>query len=84
MPAFHCDVYIRPRADILDPQGDAVARALESLGFGGVDAVKVGRYISLSIEAPSEAEARAELDQMCAKLLANPVTEDYEARVSPS
>ncbi len=81
MPSFSCQVYIRPRKDILDPQGDAVDHALGELGFAGVSEVRVGRYIQLSVEAADEAAAKAQLDQMCEKLLANPVTEDYELRV---
>jgi phosphoribosylformylglycinamidine synthase PurS subunit len=82
MPIFRCEVYIRPRRDILDPQGDAVERALENLGFAGTKQVRVGRYLTLELEAPGEAQARAQLDEMCGKLLANPITEDYELKVS--
>jgi phosphoribosylformylglycinamidine synthase PurS subunit len=82
MPSFRCEVYIRPRKDILDPQGDAVERALGSLGFSGASGVRVGRYLTLSIDAASEQAARAQLDEMCGKLLANPITEDYELKVS--
>ena len=65
-------VLIRPKAGILDPQGDAVERALPALGFGGVSGVHVGRLVELDVEDP------AELDAMCQKLLANPLIEDYE------
>ena len=82
MPLFSCEVYIRPRKDILDPQGDAVERALRDLSFSGVSDVRIGRYIRLSVDAASEAEARTTVDEMCAKLLANPVTEDYELKVA--
>lgn len=82
MAQFSCEVYIRPRTDILDPQGDAVARALRDLGFAAASDVRIGRYIRLSVQAEGEQEARAKLDEMCAKLLANPVTEDYEVRVA--
>lgn len=82
MPQFSCEVYIRPRRDILDPQGDAVERALRDLGFNSIAEVRIGRYIRLSVEADSEEQARTMLDDMCAKLLANPVTEDYELRVT--
>jgi phosphoribosylformylglycinamidine synthase subunit PurS len=83
VPSYRCEVYIRPRADILDPQGDAVSRALQSLGFEGVTEVKVGRYILLRTEATSEAEARGAAESMCQKLLANPVTEDYDLQIGP-
>lgn len=82
MPQFSCEVYIRPRKDILDPQGDAVEHALHDLGFSAARDVRIGRYIRLSVDADGEQEARAKLDEMCAKLLANPVTEDYELKVA--
>jgi len=65
-------VLIRPKAGILDPQGEAVERALPALGFDGVANVHVGRLVELDIEDP------AQLGPMCEKLLANPLVEDYE------
>jgi phosphoribosylformylglycinamidine synthase len=84
MPRFSCQVYIRPRQDILDPQGDAVDHALSALGFSGVSGVRVGRYIELGLESTDAEAARAQLDQMCEKLLANPVTEDYDLDIEPA
>lgn len=66
-------VLIRPKAGILDPQGAAVERALPALGFEGVSDVHVGRLVEL--ELPGDG---AQLEQMCEKLLANPLVEDYE------
>jgi phosphoribosylformylglycinamidine synthase PurS subunit len=65
-------VLVRPKAGILDPQGQAVERALPALGFEGVANVHVGRLIELDVEDPSR------LPEMCEKLLANPLIEDYE------
>ena len=65
-------VLVRPKAGILDPQGIAVERALPALGFEGVENVHVGRMIELDIEN------EAQLDDLCQKLLANPLIEDYE------
>lgn len=65
-------VLIRPKAGILDPQGQAVEEALPALGFGGVSHVHVGRLVELEVEDASQ------LDAMCRKLLANPLIEDYE------
>ena len=79
---FTCEVYIRPRKDILDPQGDAVNKALDSLNFAGVREVKVGRYLVLSLDAADEESAKSQLDEMCQKLLANPITEDYQLKVT--
>jgi phosphoribosylformylglycinamidine synthase subunit PurS len=71
-------VLIRPKAGILDPQGDAVQRALPALGFAGVSRVHVGRLIELDVEDP------AQLQPMCEKLLANPLVEDYEVELLDS
>ncbi len=65
-------VLVRPKAGILDPQGQAVERALPALGFAGVVNVHVGRLIELDVEDASQ------LPAMCEKLLANPLIEDYE------
>ena len=65
-------VLVRPKAGILDPQGQAVERALPALGFDGVAHVHVGRLIELDVEDASR------LPEMCERLLANPLIEDYE------
>ncbi|MBI5105782.1 MAG: phosphoribosylformylglycinamidine synthase subunit PurS [Solirubrobacterales bacterium] len=65
-------VLIRPKAGILDPQGQAVERALPALGFSGVSNVHVGRLVELDVDDASQ------LDDMCRRLLANPLIEDYE------
>ena len=66
---------IRPKAGILDPQGEAVERALPALGFTGVENVHVGRLIELDVEEEGQIES------MCEKLLANPLVEDYEVEL---
>ena len=68
---------IRPKAGILDPQGQAVERALPALGFGGVSHVHVGRLVELDVEDASR------LPEMCERLLANPLIEDYEVIEQP-
>ena len=78
---YDCEVYIRPRTDILDPQGDAVNRALANLGFAGVGDVKVGKFITLAVDAVSAEAARLQLDEMCRKLLANPIIEDFTLKI---
>ena len=65
-------VLVRPKQGILDPQGQVVERALPALGFQGVRNVRVGRLIELDVEDPSR------LPEMCERLLANPLIEDYE------
>ena len=78
MNEYQAEVRVTPRAGLLDPQGKAIAGALHSLGFHGVGATRVGRLIRIDVSAADEDAARAAVDQMCRKLLANPVTEDYE------
>lgn len=72
-------VHIRvlPRAGLLDPQGQAIEHALTALRFTGVSNVHVGKAISLEIAASSREAAEAQAREMCNRLLANPVTEDY-------
>jgi phosphoribosylformylglycinamidine synthase PurS subunit len=73
-------VLVRPKEGILDPQGEAVERSLRKLGFN-VERVRVGRLIDVEVEASGEADARAQIDRMCAELLANPLIEGYEISV---
>ena len=68
-------VLVRPKAGILDPQGEAVKSALPALGFGGVKSVPVGRLIEMELESADE------VDAMCQRLLANPTIEEYEWEV---
>ena len=78
MKSYRVAVHITPRKGILDPQGKAVEGALHSLGFEGVRDVHVGRHIVIDTAAAGESEARDSVRRMCEKLLANPVTEDFE------
>jgi phosphoribosylformylglycinamidine synthase len=73
-----------PRAGLLDPQGQAVEHALSTLGFAEAAGVRVGRAIELQVAAPTRADAEARARQMCDKLLANPVTEDYLLQIEES
>jgi phosphoribosylformylglycinamidine synthase subunit PurS len=69
-------VLIRPKAGILDPEGQTVERALPALGFEGVRNVHVGRLVELEVEDPDR------LPEMCERLLANPLIEDYEIQTA--
>lgn len=74
-------VLVRLKPEVLDPQGDAVRRALGTLGFEGVRDVRIGRVIEIEIEDGARPEEiRAKLGQMADQLFANPVIEDYEVR----
>jgi len=70
-------VHITPRAGVLDPQGKAIAQALGRLGFSGVDEVRQGKYIEIELEETDRDKARAAVEAMCNRLLANTVVEDY-------
>ena len=77
MNSYEVRVEVGHRPGILDPQGGVIERALPALGYGNVSHVRVGKSIRLVVEAADEAAARAEVEEMCRRLLANPVIEDY-------
>ena len=70
-------VVVTLKKSVLDPQGQAVSRALGTLGFSEVKDVRLGKVIELDLDAKDEAAARARVEQMCEKLLANTVIEEY-------
>jgi phosphoribosylformylglycinamidine synthase PurS subunit len=70
-------VYVTLKPVVNDPQGLAVRGGLHQLGFESVDAVRMGKYLEIQLTDADEASARANVDSMCRKLLANPVIEDY-------
>lgn len=78
MSRFRVALHIVPRRGLLDPQGKAVADALRTLGFGSVEDVHVGRHVIVELQAASASDAEMEARAMCERLLANPVTEDFE------
>lgn len=85
MTLFRVAVHIVPRKGLLDPQGKAVADALHALGFAAVADVHVGRHLVIETRAADAKVAEGAVREMCARLLANPVTEDYEiAGVAPA
>ena len=85
MSQFKVSLHIVPRRGLLDPQGKAVADALQTLGFRSVQDVHVGRHVIVELKAKDAAAAEQEARAMCEKLLANPVTEDFEvAKVAAS
>ena len=78
MSQFRVAVHITPRRGILDPQGRTVAEALHSLGFASVRDVHIGRHIIVELDAGDREAAEQSTREMCDRLLANPVTEDFE------
>ncbi len=73
-------VLVRPKAGILDPQGEAVQGSLRKLGFA-VGGARVGRLVDLEVEAGSPEDARAQVERMCHELLASPLIESFEIEV---
>ncbi|MEX1257060.1 MAG: phosphoribosylformylglycinamidine synthase subunit PurS [Gemmatimonadota bacterium] len=81
MSRYRLEVRVKPRPGLLDPEGKAIHHALESLGYPGIESVRVGKVIDLDLTA-GHAEAAVERGrEMCRKLLANPVTEDFDITV---
>ena len=74
-------VYVALKPTVNDPEGITIGGALGSLGFETVEGVRSGRYFQVRLTAPSEERAKALVDQMCARLLANPVIETYSFNV---
>jgi phosphoribosylformylglycinamidine synthase subunit PurS len=70
-------IYVTLKRGVLDPQGQAVKQALGRLGFGGVEEVRIGKFLEVQLAAPGREEAARQVDQMCRGLIANTVIEDY-------
>ena len=75
---FNIQIKVMPLKDLLDPQGKAVMGALKNLDINSVEDVRIGKHITLQIDAESQDKAQAIADTACKKLLANPVMEFYE------
>lgn len=80
---FEAQVNITLKKTVADPQGLTVKHALESLAFKGVNEVRMGKFILIKLEAKDKAKAEAEAKEMCQKLLANPIIEDFTFEVKP-
>jgi phosphoribosylformylglycinamidine synthase subunit PurS len=74
-------VLVRPKHGILDPQGQAVESSLRQLGFS-VEEARIGRVVDLEVDAADAATARAQVEEMCEQLLANPLIESYEIELA--
>ena len=74
-------IIITPKKAVLDPQGKTVQNALEHMGYKGVTAVHVGKYLEIELMGSDKAAARQQLDEACHKFLSNPVIEDYRLEI---
>ena len=81
---FDVRIEVSLRPGIADPQGATIERALPALGFGGVEGVRVGKSIRFRVEAGDESEARDRVEELCTRLLSNPVIEDTSFEMSPA
>jgi|TARA_B110000459_G_scaffold128810_1_gene141071 phosphoribosylformylglycinamidine synthase PurS subunit len=74
-------IHITLKKDVLDPQGKVIANSLSDLGFDGIQSVRQGKYIEILLEGDDKDAANSKLNQMCEKLLANLVIEDYSVEI---
>jgi phosphoribosylformylglycinamidine synthase PurS subunit len=74
-------IFVSLKNGVLDPQGKAIERSLHSLGYSEVEEVRLGKYLELNLQAGSRAAAEVRVREMCDKLLANPVIEDYRFEI---
>ena len=81
MKKYQAEIDVMPKKEILDPQGKAVTGSMKNLGLNEIHNVRIGKHISLEIEADSEATANAKVEQACKNLLANLIMESYHFSV---
>jgi phosphoribosylformylglycinamidine synthase subunit PurS len=81
---FVARVYVTLKPTVNDPQGLTIRGGLHALGFSGVESVRAGKYMEIRVEAPDRAQADAQVTEMCRKLLANPVIEDFRFELEPA
>ena len=77
---FHCSLDVALKPGLLDPQGKAVEGSLPALGWSNVSNVRIGKHIELDVEADSQSDAVAQVDEMAERLLSNPVIERFVVR----
>ena len=78
---YSAKIKVTLRKSILDPQGKAVEHSIQSLGYKNIKDTRIGKFVELKIDAGSEQEAKKVTNEVCAKLLANPIMEDYEFEI---
>ena len=74
-------IYKKNKKDVLDPQGSVIANSLKSLGFNNIEDVRQGKYIEIKLDSENEESANKQINEMCEKLLANLVIEDYKVEI---
>jgi len=79
---FTAQINVMPHKALLDPQGKAVTHSMKNLNLNQIENVRIGKHITLEVEADSESVAKEQVEQACKKLLANPIMESYEFVIS--
>ena len=79
---IHAEIFVSLKPTVSDPQGLTISSGLTRLGFKNIQDVRAGKYFEVTFDAESEEEAKNSLDEMCSKLLSNPVIEDYRFQIS--
>jgi phosphoribosylformylglycinamidine synthase len=74
-------IYITLKKDVLDPQGSVIANSLKSLGFNNIEDVRQGKFIEIKLDSENKETANKQINEMCEKLLANLVIEDYKVEI---
>ncbi|GAB4282418.1 MAG: phosphoribosylformylglycinamidine synthase subunit PurS [Marinilabiliales bacterium] len=81
---FIVEIDVMPLKALLDPQGKAVKNTINNIGFKGVKDIRIGKHIRMELEAENEENARKNVDEICQKVLINPVMEGYEFTIKPA
>jgi phosphoribosylformylglycinamidine synthase subunit PurS len=79
---FRAEIDVMPLKALLDPQGKTVASSLKNIGFSGIDNVRIGKHLTMELNAETLATAKKRVEKACKELLANPVMESYEYRIT--
>lgn len=78
---LNAEIYITLKKTILDPQGETIKRALESMGYQGLKEVRIGKIVTLKLNRRYSRRLRQQIEEMCKNLLANPIIEDYRFKI---
>ncbi len=79
---FNAHITVMPQKALLDPQGRAVSASMKNLNLSEIDNVRIGKHITLEVDATSKEDAQQKVDQACKQLLANPIMETYDFKLS--
>ncbi len=79
---FNAHITVMPQKALLDPQGRAVSASMKNLNLSEIDNIRIGKHITLEVDAASKEEAQQKVDQACKQLLANPIMETYDFMLS--